>query len=97
MQGLADGYFVLPNTIGDYLASNSSTVNADASEVRAAEADVKRRTPTPLGRQRTVSLFHRELGKIMWEYCGMARDAAGLRKALEHHPGAARGVLARGE
>jgi succinate dehydrogenase / fumarate reductase, flavoprotein subunit len=89
MQGLADGYFVLPNTIGDYLASNRlEPVSADAPEVRAAVADVEQRTRTLLGikGRRTVASLHRELGKIMWEYCGMARDAAGLRKALELIP-----------
>jgi len=89
MQGLADGYFVLPNTIGDYLASNRlEPVSADAPEVTAAVADVAQRTRTLLeiNGTRTVASFHRELGKIMWEYCGMARDAAGLRKALELIP-----------
>jgi len=89
MQGLADGYFVLPNTIGDYLASNRlEPIGADAPEVKAAVADVEQRTQTLLGinGKRTVASLHRELGKIMWEYCGMARDAAGLRKALELIP-----------
>ncbi|MEP6622144.1 MAG: succinate dehydrogenase (quinone) flavoprotein subunit, partial [bacterium] len=89
MQGLADGYFVLPNTIGDYLASNKlEPVSADAPEVKAAVADVQTRTNRLLSikGKRTVASFHRELGKIMWEYCGMARDAAGLTKALELIP-----------
>ncbi|MEO6526912.1 MAG: fumarate reductase/succinate dehydrogenase flavoprotein subunit [Gemmatimonadaceae bacterium] len=89
MQGLADGYFVLPNTIGDYLAFNKlEPVSADAPEVMAAVADVARRTNTLLGTKgkRTVASFHRELGKVMWEYCGMARDATGLKKALEIIP-----------
>ncbi|MEO8560720.1 MAG: fumarate reductase/succinate dehydrogenase flavoprotein subunit [bacterium] len=89
MQGLADGYFVLPNTIGDYLASNKlEPVAANAPEVTAAVADVETRTRTLLGvnGKRTVASFHRELGKVMWEYCGMARDAAGLTKALEIIP-----------
>src|SRR5690242_10573629 len=89
MQGLADGYFVIPLTIGDYLASTKlEPVGADNAEVRAAVADVERRTSRLLGikGKRTVAAFHRELGKIMWEYCGMARDAAGLRKALELIP-----------
>jgi succinate dehydrogenase / fumarate reductase flavoprotein subunit len=89
MQGLADGYFVLPNTIGDYLASTRlEPVAADAPEVRAAVGDVEQRTRTLLGINgtRTVASIHRELGKIMWEYCGMARDAAGLRKALDLIP-----------
>jgi succinate dehydrogenase / fumarate reductase, flavoprotein subunit len=89
MQGLADGYFVLPNTLGDYLASNKlEPVTADAPEVKAAVADVDQRTRRLLGvkGKRTVASFHRELGKIMWEYCGMARNAEGLRKALELIP-----------
>ncbi len=89
MQGLADGYFVLPNTIGDYLASNRlEPVTADAPEVKAAVADVEQRTKRLLGinGKRTVASLHRDLGKIMWEYCGMARDAAGLEKALELIP-----------
>ena len=89
MQGLADGYFVLPNTIGDYLASNKlDAVPVDAPEVRAAVADVQARTSRLLSikGKRTVASFHRELGKIMWEYCGMARDAAGLSKAIELIP-----------
>jgi len=89
MQGLADGYFVLPYTIGDYLASAKlEPVTADAPEVKAAVADVAQRTSKLLGvkGKRTVASFHRELGHIMWEYCGMARDAAGLQKALELIP-----------
>ena len=89
MQGLADGYFVLPYTIGDYLASNKlEPVSADAPEVKAAVADVQSRTDRLLAVKgtRTVASFHRELGKIMWEYCGMARDASGLNKALELIP-----------
>jgi succinate dehydrogenase / fumarate reductase flavoprotein subunit len=89
MQGLADGYFVLPNTIGDYLASTRlEAVSADAPEVKAAVADVATRTNRLLSVKgtRTVASFHRELGRIMWEYCGMARDAAGLQKAIEIIP-----------
>ena len=89
MQGLADGYFVLPYTIGNYLASNKlEPVSPDAPEVKAAVADVTARTDRLLGvkGKRTVASFHRELGKIMWEHCGMARDAAGLAKALELIP-----------
>jgi succinate dehydrogenase / fumarate reductase flavoprotein subunit len=89
MQGLADGYFVIPLTIGDYIASSKlEQVSADDPAVRAAVADVERRTSRLLGvkGKRTVATFHRELGRIMWEYCGMARDAAGLRKAMELIP-----------
>ncbi|MFC5993207.1 fumarate reductase/succinate dehydrogenase flavoprotein subunit [Pseudonocardia hispaniensis] len=89
MQGLADGYFVLPNTIGDYLATNGHiAVEQDAPEVRQAEADVAERIDTLLSirGERTVDSFHRELGHIMWEHCGMERTDAGLRKALDRIP-----------
>ena len=89
MQGLADGYFVLPYTIGDYLGTTSlEPLSPDAPEVKAAVADVQARTTKLLAvkGKRTVASFHRELGKIMWEHCGMARDAAGLTKALELIP-----------
>ncbi len=89
MQGLADGYFVLPNTLGDYIASNKlEPVAADAPEVQAAVADVAARTKRLLAVKgsRTVASFHRELGKIMWEHCGMARSADGLRTALDLIP-----------
>jgi succinate dehydrogenase / fumarate reductase flavoprotein subunit len=89
MQGLADGYFVLPNTLGDYLASNRlEPVAVDAPEVKAVVAEVASRTQRLLSIKgtRTVASFHRELGRIMWEYCGMARSAEGLKKALELIP-----------
>jgi succinate dehydrogenase / fumarate reductase flavoprotein subunit len=89
MQGLADGYFVLPYTVGNYLASTKlEKVDASHPEVRAAVADVEQRLAKLLSikGQRTVSSFHRELGKIMWEYCGMARNRAGLQTALQKIP-----------
>jgi succinate dehydrogenase / fumarate reductase, flavoprotein subunit len=89
MQGLADGYFVLPYTIGDYIARNKlEPVSVDAPEVQAAVADVAARTKKLLSINgtRTVASFHRELGHIMWEYCGMARNAEGLKKGLELIP-----------
>jgi succinate dehydrogenase flavoprotein subunit len=89
MQGLADGYFVLPATIGDYLASaKPARIDADHSEVRQVEKDVAENTRRLLAvnGKRTVDSFHRELGKIMWDYCGMARNAIGLRKALKLIP-----------
>jgi succinate dehydrogenase / fumarate reductase, flavoprotein subunit len=89
MQGLADGYFVLPYTIGNYLAGVApSTIPADHPEVRAAVAAVESRVGRLLSIKgtRTVSSFHRELGAIMWDKCGMARDAAGLREALQRIP-----------
>jgi succinate dehydrogenase / fumarate reductase flavoprotein subunit len=85
MQGLADGYFVVPLTIGNYLGSNKLTpVSGDDPAVRATEQDVRERTERLLAVNggRTVTSIHRELGQIMWEYCGMARDAAGLTKAI---------------
>jgi succinate dehydrogenase / fumarate reductase, flavoprotein subunit len=89
MQGLADGYFVLPNTIGDYLASNKlEKVDASHPAVRDAEAQVNETTKRLLGIQgtRSVDSYHRELGKIMWEYCGMSRTAEGLKTALGKIP-----------
>ena len=89
MQGLADGYFVLPNTIGDYLASNKfDKVDGTHAAVREAEANVNNITQRLLGAKgsRTVDSFHRELGKIMWEHCGMARNAEGLKQAMAMIP-----------
>ncbi|MEV1116540.1 fumarate reductase/succinate dehydrogenase flavoprotein subunit [Actinosynnema sp. NPDC049800] len=89
MQGLADGYFVLPGVIGDYLADapfgpldDSHPVVADTvSEVRG-----RVKTLLAVNGDRTVESFHRELGRLMWDECGMERDEAGLRKALERIP-----------
>ncbi|MDR1236827.1 MAG: fumarate reductase/succinate dehydrogenase flavoprotein subunit, partial [Propionibacteriaceae bacterium] len=86
MQGLADGYFVLPNTINDYLADALSfpKVAADNPAVVAARVAVKGQIERLLGVNgtRTVDSFHKELGSIMWEYCGMERNEAGLIKAI---------------
>ncbi|MCX6631283.1 MAG: fumarate reductase/succinate dehydrogenase flavoprotein subunit [Candidatus Solibacter sp.] len=85
MQGLADGYFVLPNTIGDYLASNKfEKVDASHAAAREAESDVQAVTRKLLDAKgkRSVDSYHRELGKIMWEHCGMARNTEGLKHAL---------------
>jgi succinate dehydrogenase / fumarate reductase, flavoprotein subunit len=89
MQGLADGYFVIPYTIGDYLASTTlEKVTTDHPEFVAAREAVEARTRQLLSINgtRTVDSFHRELGRILWDKCGMARDAAGLRQALEEIP-----------
>jgi succinate dehydrogenase flavoprotein subunit len=89
MQGLADGYFVLPTTIGDYLAGAKLTpVPDDAPEVAEAEAEVAARLDRLLSidGHRTVDSFHRELGHLMWDYCGMERSDEGLRKALDRIP-----------
>ena len=86
MQGLADGYFIIPYTIGDYLArSGSARIETDDAEFKRVEKEVKERTEKLLAIRgtRTVDSFHRELGKLMWSYCGMSRDAQGLRHGLE--------------
>ncbi|WP_396219887.1 fumarate reductase/succinate dehydrogenase flavoprotein subunit [Gemmatimonas sp.] len=86
MQGLADGYFVLPYTIGDYIASTKlSKVDNTHAEFKAAEESVRAQTKRFLDikGKRTVDSFHKELGKIMWEYCGMARTKEGLTEALD--------------
>ncbi|MFY9723986.1 MAG: fumarate reductase/succinate dehydrogenase flavoprotein subunit [Bryobacteraceae bacterium] len=89
MQGLADGYFVLPNTINDYVAS-AKLEQADTSHaaVRAAEEQVVQTTNKLLHSKgtRSVDSFHRELGKLLWEYCGMSRTAEGLKLALSQIP-----------
>ncbi len=89
MQGLGDGYFVLPNTIGDYLASNRlEKVDAQHAAFREAESKVAALTEKLLSIDgtRTVDSFHRELGHLMWDYCGMSRNEAGLRTALARIP-----------
>jgi succinate dehydrogenase / fumarate reductase flavoprotein subunit len=89
MQGLADGYFVLPYTIGGYLAGvKPDGLDGTHPAFKAAEAEVKGRIARVLAVKGTRSSdsFHRELGKIMWEHCGMARNEAGLKKALELIP-----------
>ncbi|GAA5166549.1 fumarate reductase/succinate dehydrogenase flavoprotein subunit [Ornithinimicrobium tianjinense] len=86
MQGLADGYFVLPNTIRDYLAKGPfPEVAADDPAVVEAEQQVKGRVEQLLSINgtRSVDSYHKELGKIMWEKCGMERTDAGLREAIE--------------
>ncbi|MBQ1024174.1 fumarate reductase/succinate dehydrogenase flavoprotein subunit [Micromonospora sp. C95] len=86
MQGLADGYFVLPNTVANYLAAGPLE-KVDATHPAAVEArrDVEDRIQRLLAvdGDRTVDSFHRELGQIMWEHCGMERSEAGLRKAID--------------
>ncbi|MFW5855021.1 MAG: fumarate reductase/succinate dehydrogenase flavoprotein subunit, partial [Thermodesulfobacteriota bacterium] len=84
MQGLADGYFIIPYTIGGYLAGNSlDKVSTDHPAFRESESKVKEMTDKLLSinGKRTVDDFHKELGHIMWEYCGMARNNEGLEKA----------------
>jgi succinate dehydrogenase / fumarate reductase flavoprotein subunit len=89
MQGLADGYFIIPNTIGDYLATRKlAKVDSSHAAFRDAENAVAERTKTFLSirGKRTVASFHRELGRIVWDYCGMSRNEAGLKVALQRIP-----------
>jgi succinate dehydrogenase / fumarate reductase flavoprotein subunit len=90
MQGLADGYFVVPYTIGDYLATQSPGARppTEAAEFRQAEDNVRGITARLLGvkGREPVSHFHKRLGHILWQYCGMARNRAGLEQALREIP-----------
>ena len=89
MQGLADGYFVAPYTIGNYLAQvKPGGVDANHPECRSAKEAVDARTKKFLSikGKKTVDEIHRELGKVMWEDCGMARNAAGLDRAIKKIP-----------
>jgi succinate dehydrogenase / fumarate reductase flavoprotein subunit len=90
MQGLADGYFILPTTIGDYLADHlgEAPVSTDDPAFREVVSEVKDRVASYLGARgtRTVDQFHRELGRIVWDYCGMSRTREGLEKALSEIP-----------
>ncbi|HRZ77466.1 MAG TPA: FAD-binding protein, partial [Bacteroidales bacterium] len=86
MQGLADGYFVLPYTISDYLADQIQVprFSNELPEFKAAEDGVRARLDRIMAIQgkQTVETFHKRLGRIMWDYCGMSRNEAGLTKAL---------------
>ncbi len=89
MQGLSDGYFVLPSTVGNYLGSaNLAEVSLDHAEVKGAVEGVKARIDKflSIGGSRTPDSIHRELGQIIWDYCGMSRTADGLKTALEKIP-----------
>ncbi|MBA4311213.1 MAG: succinate dehydrogenase flavoprotein subunit [Chlorobiaceae bacterium] len=89
MQGLADGYFVIPYTIGDYLASTKfAQVKSDHTAFKESEKNINetiKRLLSIKGKQ-TVDELHKKLGKVMYDYCGMARNEAGLKKALEMIP-----------
>jgi succinate dehydrogenase / fumarate reductase flavoprotein subunit len=89
MQGLADGYFIIPYTVGNYLAGTTlEKVTEDHPACREAMDNVRciiRRLLSVNGK-RTVDSFHRELGRILWEYCGMSRNEPGLKKALARIP-----------
>jgi succinate dehydrogenase / fumarate reductase flavoprotein subunit len=89
MQGLADGYFILPYTIGDFLAQvKPGGVDPSHPACVEAEFEVKQRTKRLLAinGRRTVDSFHRELGQLMWDECGMARNEQGLKRALARIP-----------
>ena len=87
MQGLADGYFVLPYTIGDYLSDDIRTgpISTETPEFIKAEDDVKNTLSQLLGNTgiHTVDYYHKKLGKIMWDKCGMARTEPGLKEAIK--------------
>jgi len=87
MQGLADGYFVLPYTIGNYLSEDIRTgeISTDSSEFEETEKAVKERIDKLMnaGGKKSVDSYHKELGLIMWNKCGMARNAEGLKEAIE--------------
>ncbi len=86
MQGLADGYFVIPYTIGDYLSDEIRTgkINTNSPEFEAAEKEVRDTLNKLINNNgtKTVDHYHRELGKIMWDKCGMARNEKGLKEAI---------------
>jgi succinate dehydrogenase / fumarate reductase flavoprotein subunit len=89
MQGLADGYFILPYTIAHYFASTKAAKpSTDHAEFRKVEQDIAARTKKFLSNngKRTVTSFHRELGKMLWNKCGMARSEAGLKELLQRIP-----------
>jgi succinate dehydrogenase / fumarate reductase flavoprotein subunit len=89
MQGLADGYFVLPLTIGDYIARHEfADIPDDHPDVRRTEEEVRDRVArlSGLNGSRTVDSIHRELGRLLWEKCGMSRNASGLEEALNRIP-----------
>src|SRR5205085_5721182 len=89
MQGLADGYFVLPYTVGNYFASaKPAKVSASHPEFKKTEENIRAFTNKLLSikGKRTPTSLHRELGKLLWEKCGMARSEAGLKEALKRIP-----------
>jgi succinate dehydrogenase / fumarate reductase flavoprotein subunit len=89
MQGLADGYFVIPSTIANYLATQlGKKVSVDRPEFKAAENEVQARVSKLLSikGKRTATSFHRELGLLLWEKCGMARSRESLQEALQKIP-----------
>ena len=98
MQGLADGYFVVPYTMGDYFATaKQPKPRLDQPEFKQSVAAMAALTKKLLGinGKRTVNSFHKELGAMMWEKCGMARNEKGLTGSCSANPRLARGVLER--
>ncbi|MCX7916484.1 MAG: FAD-binding protein, partial [Verrucomicrobiae bacterium] len=87
MQGLADGYFILPYTIGNYLATQKpdQRPRTDQPEFRAAEQQVRAQLKKLLAirGRKTVTEFHKQIGKILWDYCGMTRSRQGLERAIQ--------------
>jgi succinate dehydrogenase / fumarate reductase flavoprotein subunit len=89
MQGLADGYFVIPSTIANYLATQlGKKVSVDRPEFKATENEVRERVRKLLSikGKRTATSFHRELGLLLWEHCGMTRSRESLQEALQKIP-----------
>ncbi|MEZ4816028.1 MAG: fumarate reductase/succinate dehydrogenase flavoprotein subunit [Bdellovibrionota bacterium] len=89
MQGLADGYFVAPYTLANYIASTKlEKVTKDCDAAKAATNDVKERVEKLLSikGKKSVDYFHKKLGKIMWDHCGMSRNEAGLKEAIQEIP-----------
>lgn len=85
MQGLADGYFVIPYTIGDYLANQKEKrPSSDSPEAQAAEKEVRAgiQQLLSINGKKTINEYHKQLGKIMWDHCGMARNQKGLTQAI---------------
>ncbi len=89
MQGLADGYFIIPYTVGDYLASTKfPAIKTDSAAFKVSEKNIQDTIKQLLSikGKHTVDEIHKQLGKIMYDYCGMARNEAGLKKALQYIP-----------
>ena len=89
MQGLADGYFIVPYSVGNYIASNSlSAIQDNNDSARSAVENTKAQISRIMNIKgsRTVDSIHKELGRVMWDYCGMSRSEQGLKKALEEIP-----------
>ena len=89
MQGLADGYFILPYTMGNYLASTRfDPVKTDDAAFKGAQSEIEDmiKKLMSVNGKKTVEEFHRELGKVMWEFVGMGRNKTGLQKALKEIP-----------